>query len=99
MGNNISRDKDSQENQNKMTTPKKSTFGISQGETIDDYLARKGYDSTRGPKTPDKSSTNNKERMQECMKAPVKLIRSLSEDPLHYELYFHHDYDGNPIVE
>ena len=92
MGNNISRDKDSQENQNKMTTPKKSTFGISPGETIDDYLTRKGYDRTRAPKTPDKSTTNNKERIQECIKAPVKLIKSLSEDPLHYELYFH-DYD------
>jgi len=96
MGNNISRDKDSQENN--MPTQKKSTFGISQGESIDDYLARKGYDSTRGPKTPEKSKTN-KERIQECMKAPVKLIKSLSEDPLNYELYFHHDYDGNPLVE
>ena len=98
MGSNISRDKDSQENKNNMPTQKKSTLGISPGESIDDYLTRKGYDSTRAPKTPDKSSTNNKERMQECMKAPVKLIRSLSEDPLNYELYFH-DYDGNPIVE
>ena len=98
MGNNISREKDSQENQNNMQTQKK-TFGISPGETIDDYLTRKGYDSTRGPKTPEKSSTNNKERTQECMKAPIKLIKSLSEDPLHYELYFHHDYDGNPLVE
>lgn len=89
MGNNISRDKDSQEN--KMSTLKKSTFGISQGESIDDYLARKGYDSTRAPKTPEKSTTNKK-RIQECIKAPVKLIKSLSEDPLHYELYYN-DYD------
>lgn len=90
MCSNISRDKYSQEN--KMATLKKSTFGISPGESIDDYLTRKGYDSTRVPKTPEKSTTN-KERIQECMKAPHKLIKSFGEDPLNYELYHQNDYD------